>query len=486
MNGEATAPPAPPPPRGRSLRIIEGYAYFIVLLIAALAGMLLIARENYVYLFPIVAAMAGIAIAFFGGTRLCFPLYYLTTFGTILSFPFLPVSVNRLLALLLFGAWSFEILRHRQVLHFSIPLVIFLVFQVYYLGAAAFLLPDHPDAAYPFESFYYIFLTFLIFLGYTLKSWQKTLLSGIVVVTLLITVIPGLIELLTQRNLTLTGFRGPLDRLDGLSMNAIIYAFNAIYAIPLAFTLFMDSRSLVMRGFHLMTSLGLLAMSLGTLNRQTPITLAAIALVYFPLVRWQYKRWIVTPMVVGAIIVAPLVAGKLAERLSVATDVMKDPSLALRRDKAVIALDLVRERPFLGVGHDYYQYIWRDHLVRGDMVILQYSWEKRQYIDLGYLQVLTEYGAIGAGLFFLLVISTIVLMIKFYRISRHLSDPWWTNLLAAVIALYTQFLVSMLIMDSFVTPRTYILYGLLFAVCTGIRRAHAREHGALEGGGAAR
>lgn len=479
MNGGGETAAHEGPPQGRRLRTLEGYAYFIGLLIAATIGMLVLARENYVYLFPLVGALGGLAVAFFGGTRLCFPLYFLSTFGTILTFPFLPISVNRLLALLLFAAWCFEILRHRQVPHFSIPFAIFLVFQVYYLVAAAFLIPDHPDAGYPFESFYYIFLTFLVCLGYTSKAWQRALLAGIVLVTFLITVIPGLIELATGRDLTLRGFRGPLRRLDGLSMNAIVYAFNAIYAIPLAFTLFISSRSTPTRTFYIVASLALLMMSLATLNRQTPITLVAIALVYIPLVRWKHKRWLVTPMIVGALLVAPFVAGQLVGRLATATDVMQDPSLAVRRDKAVIAWDMIRESPFVGVGHGYYQYIWRDYLVRGDMVILQYLWEQRQYIDLGYLQILTEYGFIGLGLFVPLVLSTIVLLIKFYRVSLRLSDPWWSNLIATLAALYSQFLVSMLIMDSFVTPRTYILYGLIFAACTAIRREYHREHSSV-------
>ncbi|MCC5874797.1 MAG: O-antigen ligase family protein [Candidatus Sumerlaeia bacterium] len=457
----------------------EMYLLLAGLFCAAIYGMFFLAVESPIFLFPIIGALAGLALAFFGGTTLCFTLYFLSTFGTTLAFPFLPISLNRLLAVLLFLAWCIDLARRRQSIHISVCMVSFFAIQVYILIAAAILMPSGVGFVYPIESIFYLLLAMIIALGYQAKRDQMILIGGFIVSTLVMVGIPGLIEVVTRQDLTLTGFKGPLRRLDGLSVNAIVFAFAALYAIPLAFTLFIAARSTISRAFLLGTVLLLVMLSLATLNRQTPIVLGTMGIVYIALVRWPYKRFFVIPIIVGGLLVAPFVGGKLVERLSTATDAMRDPSLAVRSDKAVLAVQFFQQSPWFGIGHDYFQYRWREDLPKGNMLIVPYLWEQYQYIDLGYLQVLTEYGIVGMALFLILMAATLVHMIKYYRVSLTLDDPWYTNLMAALMALFVQFLVTMLVMDSFITTRTFILYGFLFAISGSIRSEFARQHGNL-------
>lgn len=461
----------------RMIRLGEMYLLLAGLFCAAMYGMFVLAVESPIFLFPIVGALIGIAVAFFGGTSLCYSLYFLSTFGTALVFPFLPISFNRLLAVLLLVAWCIDLFRRRQSIHVSVCMVCFIIIQVYILIAAAFLMPAGVGFVYPVESIFYLLLTLIIALGYHTKRDQMILIGGFIVATLVMVGIPGLIEVVTRQDLTLSGFKGPLHRLDGLSVNAIVFAFAALYAIPLAFTLFIASKSLLPRAFLLGTVLLLVMLSLATLNRQTPIVLGAMGVVYIALVRWPHKRFFVVPIIVGGILVAPFVGGKLVERLSTATDAMRDPSLAVRSDKAVLAVQFFQDNPWFGIGHDYFQYRWREDLPKGNMLIVPYLWEQYQYIDLGYLQVLTEYGIIGMTLYMILMIATIIHLIKYYRVSLVLDDPWYTNLMAAMAALFVQLVVTMMVMDSFVTTRTFILYGFLFAISGSIRSEFARLYG---------
>lgn len=467
---------------GPRMRLAEMYLLLTGILIATVYGMMVLAIENYSFLFPLIGALAGLAIAFFGGTHVCLPLYFLTTFGTVLIFPFLPVSLNRLLAALLFLAWCMDLVRRRQEVHVSLCMVLFFVMQVYILVTVAFLMPSGFGFVYPVESIFYMVLATIIALGYTRKWDQRIILNGFLVATLIMVGIPGLIEMVTGQDLRLTGFRGPRHRLDGLSVNAIVFAFAALYAIPIAFTLLIDSKALPYRAFLLGTVLLLIVMSLATLNRQTPFTLAAMGLVYIIMVRWPFKRFLVIPIILGGILVAPFVGGKLVERLSVATDMRKDASLAIRHDKAIIALQEFQKSPWIGIGHDMFQYKWRENIPKGNMMVIPYVWERRQFVDLGYLQILTEYGIIGMVLFLLLLGVTIIHILKYYRVSLTLEDPWYTNMVAALAALFVQLVITMMVMDSFVTTRTFILYGFLFAMSAAIRREFLLAHGGESGG----
>jgi hypothetical protein len=292
------------------------------------------------------------------------------------------------------------------------------------------------------------------------------------------TVIPGALELATGVDYTLKGPGGPLLRLNGFSINAIFFAFCCLYAIPLAGALLTSTRSTTVRVVSGAAILLLILFALATLNRQTPIVLAAMAAAFIPLARFDGKRRLIISLLIVAALLTPIVGTRIAQRFSTTTDIRRDPSLTVRYDKALIATRMIDQHFWLGVGHSYYKDIWWDYRPKGEMLLLQYLWRRPQFIDLGYLQVLTEHGAVGFMLFLVLLAASAVYITKYYRVSRQLEDPWCTNALAAVAALFVQIIVSMLIMDCLITPRTYLLFGIMLAVGATTRAAWLRQHAA--------
>ena len=462
-------------PWWRRLQVGEAYLFLIGIALAFVYTMLLVLREDWNYLFPIVGALGALIVAFFCGTRLCLPLYFLTTFGTVLAFPGLPMTLNRAFALLFFLAWLLEAPRVFRKPPLMLPAIFFLLFQVYYLTLALVFKP--PDASFPIESLFYLLITFAIAYHYANGPWMRWLFGSVVVVSLLMAALPAGLELFLGRDITLKGVGGPLARINGLSTNAIIFAFCALFAIPFAGALALSARQLPARLFFGAAAGVLVLVALLTFNRQTPIVFLGMYVTFIFFVRVPNRTWLIVPLIVGGLAIGPSIGGKIMDRIGETANVRRDYSFAHRYDKIMVATRIVAENPWLGIGHNYYKDRWSDYVRPGEMRLLHYMKGSPQFIDLGYLQILTEYGIVGLGLFLLVMGGSIVLLLKYHRVSRALPDPWWTNVFAALAALTAQQLLSLLVMDSFVTPRTYLYYGVLFAACAAVRMEYLRLYG---------
>ncbi|CAN5462278.1 hypothetical protein BH09SUM1_BH09SUM1_33420 [soil metagenome] len=464
MNDDSAIEPLP---ERRNRALAEIYFYLLVAgLVGSFAIYKLITFDMNLIL-PIAAAGVGIVAIFFGGTRLMLPVYYATTFGTILQFPGMPVSINRLAAAGLFLAAVTELPFRRMRYFASSATFCFFLFQIYYLPAAFILKP--PGAEYPWESFFYILVTVVLMVRYWQERWLRAITWGFVLVSAAMVILPGAYELVTSHDITPVAINAHLDRLNGLSVNSIFYAFTALWTVPLAATLMLESRRIPVKVCLCIIIATLVMLSLMTANRQTPLILFFMVVVYTTLIRSRHKFAIVVVLVLAALAAVPFVLPKLAERYEMAHSVKSDASLSERHDKLEVARVAVLSHPWFGIGHNYFKDTWKQYRPLGKTVLIQYIEAKYRYIDMGYMQIVTEYGFIGGAIVLCLFAATAVTYRRFYRLSRQLKDSWHTNFLAAIAALFTQLLVSMLVQDTFVTPRTFMMYGCFFAVCISIQ-----------------
>lgn len=461
--------------RMRQLRLAELYALLALVFLVGLFVLRTLLQTAPQFVLPAAGGMVAVVAMLFGGTRLMLPVYFLTTFGTVIALPGVPpsISLNRVAAALLLGAALLETpaVRHRFLVTPAVAL--FAAFQLYYLPVSMVLAP--PEIDFPIESLFYILIAVVLATRFWRESWMRSISWAILLTSVLAVVVPGTIELIVGRNITVSGVSGRLLRLNGLSVNAIVFAFTAVFAMPFGMFLALESRSFAARLVALGSVGALGVLALLTLNRQTPIIMAGVFLVFVALIRSSYRAHLLGIVVLIGLVAAPVVGAKVVERFSKASDFRKDPSLAVRRDKALIAYEMIGRNAWLGVGHNHYHVLFKDYRPKGQLYILPWILDRHQYIDLGYLQILTEYGIIGSVLVMLLFIYTGIMFFRAYRHSLGFSDTFWTNLLAALAAVFAQLLISMLIQDTFVTPRTYILFGLFFAACAGIE--HRLERG---------
>ncbi len=412
--------------------------------------------------FAVAGAVAALLAIFLGGTRVCYPLYFAGLVGTPLVLPGIPVSLNQGLAAILFGAFCVDLLKHDVRLRWSIPLGVFLAFQAYYIPAAIILRPEGADL--PDHQIFYILLTLIVVLLYWKRERIHFLVQAMVFLSFLLIVPPGLIEFALGVDVTPSGITGATDRIDGLAKDSIQYSFTALWSMALALFLFVEARNPFSKLTYGTIALSLAFVALITLNRQTPALLAGMIVVFLLLIRYRWRPLLIGALVLAAAAVSPLVVMQVVERFTTARAILMDHSLTMRHDKAQIAREMIAAHPVTGVGHNHFRHLWRQYTpLGGRLYVMHESMVEEHYIDLGYLQIVTEYGILGALIFLILIVSCFIYWYRLYKWSLRFPGTWHTNYLAAMAALFAQLLLSLLLQDTFTIPRTYILFGLLFA-----------------------
>ncbi len=413
-------------------------------------------------------AVVAVLAAFLGGTLLCFPLYFATTLGAEIVVPGVPVSLNRAFAALLLLATMFDLFRHRIRLVPSLALGFFVLFHLYFIPAAIILMPKWAD--YPVQPIFYLVPVAVLALLFWREDRMRLLVAAMVAVTMLVLALPGLIEYVFRRDLVMWGLRRYGGRVDGFSKNAVLFGQATVWAIPFALLLFVEARGAATRWAFATCALVLMFCAIVTLNRQTPIIMAAQLGTFLLLVRYRHRAALLATAIAGGLLALPLIVAKLGERFSTANSVIMDASLGYRHDKILVAMEMWKEHFWFGIGHDHFHLLWREYIPKGKLVLI-FDGVGRQWIDSGYIQIITEYGAIGAAIFVLLMLSTALLCGVSYARSLRLESSWNTNMLAAIAATFVQFLVANLISDAFIMPRTLFTFGLLFACATAVELA---------------
>ncbi len=457
--------------------LAELYVLLLGLLAVFLWGGYEAIKRNTRLSFLAAGGMAGLLLMFYGGTAVCFPLYYTTNLGSEVALPGVPVSLNRAFAALLLGAAVFDFWRYRPRITWISPLVIFLLFNVYYITVT--FLTRRPDSPIPVNSIYYLVPFFVLVALYWREEWLKRLLKAFLFVSLALVVLPGLIEFLSGRNLTYSGLQGTVTRINGFAQDSIVYSFMAMWILPFAVVFFIEAKSGLSKVFHGGAALSLIFVSLITENRQTPFILAAVLFVLLVFVRYRHKRLLLVGTFLAGILVAPFAIGIIADRLGTATNVMMDDSLAIRRDKFLIAQEIWKEHFWFGIGLDHFGERWREYIPSNTLVSMDYTDWRAHHVDLGYVQIMTEFGFIGFMIFAALIAASAFWIGKLYRISRLFPDSWHSNALAAVSASLALFLISNVIADAFVRLQTFYTFAILFALATSMRM-RIRKAGGLE------
>lgn len=438
----------------RSLRV--GYVAVIAAAAVAFYGII---RYQFEFLFPVAAAIVGFAAALFG-TRVALPLYFATVFGEPANVPGIPISLNQAAAGFLILAFAIELFRRPWRAAPTLALVSMVLFHAYFVTMSIVL--HQPGTPFLYQPVFYLLLT-IVMAGFGADDrWRSWMLWSFFLITI-VGALLGFAELALRQDITFRGLRrfGHL-RINGLGADAIQFAFTMLWGGFIGLYLFLSSRGFL-RLMCLCGAVTLFLASLVTLNRQTPIILFAMLIVFAYLCRWRYRPLLFVGIFTVTALAVPLVGAKLAERWSTASSVTKDASLGVRYDKAITALEMVKAHPLVGVGHGNFRHLWPEYRPRGETVNLQDSWDTDIHVDLGYLQVLVEYGSIGLALYGVLVFGIGAALWRGLRIAKRIGDAELRNLFAMLCALFAQLCISMFIQDTFGIPRTNLLIGLIVA-----------------------
>jgi len=274
----------------------------------------------------------------------------------------------------------------------------------------------------------------------------------------------GLAEFALGADLVLWGTvplpRGEL-RINGIAPDAIAFGFMCLWGAAVGLYLATRAKG-PLEGSVALSIVGVqLAAALLTLNRQIPVILAPMLVGFVVLCKWRHRRALALALLVSAAIAVPAVGAKIMERYSTATSSTRDSSFALRYDKTVTAWEMLKANPWTGIGHNYFQYLHGQYRPIGKTVLMQDDWTQHHTVDLGYVQIATEYGIVGSAIWLMLIFALCGRLWRARALACRDGDTEMVNFTALLATLMIQLLASQTLQDTFGIVRTYILMGLI-------------------------
>jgi hypothetical protein len=443
-------------PQPRLAEPVALAAAVLVAVVAAAFG----ASEERALLLAVFAVAAALSLC---GTALALPAYLATTFGNPPPIPGVEVSGSQLAAAMLLLAAGADAWRGLLRPRWSIAASLLVLFTVYVLVSSWFLRP--PGLPYYYQPGFYLVIALVTAARAWDAEWRHRVLGALFAVSCLYA-LGGVYEKLTGTDLTWEGATpvGSWHRINGLSRDAIQFAFLGGYALLAGGYLIVSLRSRVLR-CAVAAGCALLAYSiLITLNRQTPLVLAVAGSVFLVLCRSRLRPWLLAGGLAAALLAAPVFGPKIAGRFSRVTVLSQDHSLAIRHDKLLIAAEVVKAHPWLGLGNFYFHTEWIRYRPRGGMVVQQYQTNPIFHMDLGYVQLLTEHGIVGTVLWFAMAAAMALAWWRTRWWAALTGDAELLNATALVAALLVQMLVTMVVSAPHGAPRALMLWGLLLAL----------------------
>src|SRR5690606_22491214 len=144
----------------------EIYLWLVAIFVVFYQGLTMVAgRAGAVTIAAGAGGLVALSMAFFGGMRLCLPLYFGTFFGVAITIPGFPVSLNRGLAAIFFLSFLFDVVRCRPRVAWNVPLVAFLILNVLILATTAIIMD--PRSSFPIHLIFYL----VMFVGFTFYFW---------------------------------------------------------------------------------------------------------------------------------------------------------------------------------------------------------------------------------------------------------------------------------------------------------------------------
>ena len=467
MNSDSVAtdsalPMSPPPPIWRGL-LIGGS-----LTVALLGGSAALAVA--IALWPRTAGPAFLlaacgAVIFLLHPVFTFALYYALSLRTAaIGLPGLPVSVNQVFFLAFFlslarWAWTRRLVRPR-----GWPLL-----------ATAALAGFYVVSALTGESFLYgltatkttiTMFAIAVAVGAMVASPRVARqISWAVVLPTIFSGLVGLAEAALRRDIlgdTKDYFHG-FFRINGLSPNAIVFAYTCLYAFPFGLFLARHSRRWIERAAALGCAMFLLVIPLATFNRQTWLfmpVLVALAIVMF---RGGLGRILLIGALAIALAFGPILGPPVLARFRNLKSFETDWSFRERQDYVINGLSVFRHFPWFGCGLGSYGPIWWTYH-SPDTFMQQYAWMWEKYSpDLSYLRLLAETGAVGLGLNLIYYAALTRFLWRHWRKLRAEGRSAEADWAAATLNTWALFLMGSAVQDTSLYLRTWVTFGLTLA-----------------------
>ena len=406
--------------------------------------------------------MAG--MIFLLGPIVGFTLYFITTFFRGLFVPGMPVSLNQIAGVMFVLSWMNWMFREKVRLPRGREIICLTILSLYFLinCMAAEDFKEGLFHAWYIGIFYFIALA----LGSLISSSHHfRLFFWIILVASAMSAMLGAFEFVTGRDILTksTALWMGRVRINGAAPNAIVFAYQLLYAFPLGYCLFSEEKSLAPRFLALGLSLFVTFVAILTFNRQTILLVGLIYFLSAQLFKNRYAKIFMGAVLLIFLLVSPYILHTIWLRLQTIGRFKEDKSLTLRMDGLKVGMQIVRKHPLMGLGLGCYHIMWWKYLPPGKTKTLQFMKVTPRYPDMGYNQLLSEGGLIGFGLavtFFILLLASLW---KKRKQALALEDRGLVNIYSALLILLIIFLLSSMIQDTFLYVRTWTMFGFILA-----------------------
>lgn len=408
------------------------------------------------------AICLSLAAGFLAPVFVVFGLYYAVS-QTVASvrLPLIPLSLNQMLFLGLMGSWVRCYLRGKIFFPQRAPMLAILSLAVFLITSAL----TGVSRELGLTAARTVVILFAASLAIASMEHSLPDLRRLFWAILHATVANGLVgmgEAILNRGIfdSSPHYLGGLFRINGICPNAIVFAHVCTFALPMALYLCRHCERPAGRSAAAISGGFLVMMIFRTLNLQSLLILPIILLA----AAWLFRGTLAKRMLVGVAIVAvlavPLVAPALSERLERMAQGQVDPSLRIRRDNRINAMEVFNARPLFGAGLGSYPNAWWP--VRSfDTYYNQYEEvPRKQEVDFNYLRLLAETGVIGLALNMLLYVVLIVWL--WQRRKRWLltGNSPAADFASVLLLLWVLYLMSSFTQDTILYIRTWLMLAL--------------------------
>ena len=438
----------------------ELLALLLFLFFALAFGSVRYPRETQFIFLGICAA----GVIFLLGPMVGFSFYFLTTFIRGIPLPGAPVSLNQVVGVMFVLSWMNWVMRGRARLPRGKTVILMTVLFVYCLINCIISVDLEESLNYARYLCIYYFIALALAsiiegkIHCRILFWVILILSTISACLGLFELVTG-IDLLTESKAMWMG----RVRINGAAPNSIVFAYQLLYAFPLGYYLFSEERSFGPRFLALGLSIFITIIALFTFNRQTILLIGFTYFFCALLYRNRYSKIFLGVVLSMMLLLSPYVLHIVLRRLQTIGKFQRDISLSVRIDGIKVGLEIIKERPFTGIGLGTYHKVWDKYLPSGETRTLQYLKKTERYPDMSYNQILSEGGVIG------FVLSMIYFACLFWNLWSHrkraveLRDKGLINIYSTLFTMMCIFLLLSAIQDTFLYVRTWIMYGLILA-----------------------
>ena len=405
-----------------------------------------------------------VGILTLAGPFVGFLLYFPTTFFLGIPLPGIPLSLNQIMGILFVISWTSWLARGKAVLEKSRH-TFFLSVLVIYFVINCFFAEDLDSGLYHLRYLLIDFFLAVAIASMLRKQSHFHFLFWIILIFTLGSALLGAFELVTGIDVFTksgTKWMGRL-RINGAAPNAIVYAHQLTFSLPLGYYLFCEAKSFSIRFFALAISIFITLIALFTFNRQTII----IVLILYFLIALVYKNRyskILLGMIISILLISsPIVVHQMWSRLRTIGSIKRDRSLAFRLDGIQVGLEVLRRKPLMGIGLGSYPTTWHKYLPPGKGRQIQYFKGEKIYPDLCYNQLISEGGIIGFSLAILFFFSLLIRVWRMRQEALQGKQREVINLYSALLTSLIIFLFSCAIQDTFLYVSTWVMFGLILA-----------------------